>query len=186
MRIGLVGEAPHDTESIKFLLLKKYTSFEFVPLLSDVTGDMLEDPKTKHILAKQFLSEKLDFTIFVRDLDSHEKDRAQILLRKNYFNEFKGSVKHRGILFLNIYMIEALILADIKTFNSIYKCTFKLDKPVMEYINPKQALKEFTKFRYKEGHNRDIIKALDFETVVRNCPYFEKFIFRLDKYISDV
>ena len=181
MRIGLVGEAPHDTESIKHLLLKRYPSIEFVPLISNIRGCELENQKVKHILAKQFQSEKLDYTIFIRDLDSHENDRDKILERKIYINSFKGSVQHKCILFLNIYMIEALILADIETFNSIYKSSLTLNYPVSQYDNPKEVLKESTKNRYKEGHNSMIIKKLDINTVIQNCSYFEKFLVRFEK-----
>lgn len=182
MRIGLIGEAPHDTESVKYLLLKRYPSIEFVPLISDIRGADLESQKVKHILAKQFQSENLDYTIFVRDLDSHENDRAKILERKNYVNEFKGSVKHKCILFLNIYMIEALILADIETFNTMYRCEITLDRPVSQYDKPKDTLKQLTKNRYKEGHNSKIIKELDINKVIKNCSYFEKFLCRLEKH----
>lgn len=182
MRIGLVGEAPHDTESIKNLLLKRYPIIEFVPLISDIRGCELENQKVKHILAKQFQSENLDFTIFIRDLDSHENDRVKILERQHYVNNFKGSVKHKCILFLNIYMIEALILADIETFNSMYKSSITLQKPVSQYDKPKEVLKELTRNRYKEGHNSKIIKELDINKVIQNCSYFQKFLQRFEKH----
>lgn len=182
MRIGLVGEAPHDTESIKHLLLKRYSKIKFVPLISDIRGADLENQKVKHILAKQFQTENLDYTIFIRDLDSHENDRIKILERKKYVNDFKGSVRHKCILFLNIYMIEALILADIETFNAMYKCSIRLEKPVSHYDKPKDTLKQLTRNRYKEGHNSKIIKELDIKKVIQNCSYFEKFLKRFEKH----
>lgn len=184
IRVGLVGEAPHDTESIKLLLEKRYPSISFIPLLNNITGDQLEEQKTKHILAKEFESAKLDFVIFIRDLDSHQRDRKQILVRKSYMNAFKGSVKHKCILFLNIYMIEALILADIETFNSIYKTNIVLDKPVSEYEDPKQFLKVQTRYRYKEGRNSFILKDCNINTIIAKCDYFEKFIIRFEKDIK--
>lgn len=49
MKIGLVGEAPNDTQALKNLLVQRYheDNFEFVFLIQRINGSNLDSQKTK-------------------------------------------------------------------------------------------------------------------------------------------
>jgi hypothetical protein len=176
MKIGLVGEAPNDTQSIKNLLLKKYTdtSYEFVFMLQRINGSSLDSQKTKRLLRIEFELQKLNFVIFIRDLDSTLPNKSKLDGRKIYFNNSNNIVDKRGIHLLHIYEIEALILADIETFNKIYKTQIKKFEDVMKVKEPKELLKKASK-NYNESHNPEIFDKLNFNKVLE-CNYFENFI----------
>ena len=121
MIIGLVGEAPNDTLSVKNLLVNRFpeNKYTYITLLNRVNGDNLEYQKIKRWLRIEFETKKPDIVIFIRDLDglAHEKDK--IKKRKEYFSEFNSVVNKKGIFLLHIYEIEALILTDILIFIKI-------------------------------------------------------------------
>lgn len=181
MKIGLVGEAPNDTQSIKNLLLKKYTdtSYEFVFMLQRINGSSLDSQKTKRLLRIEFELQKPNFVIFIRDLDSTLPNKSKLDGRKIYFNNSNNIVDKRGIHLLHIYEIEALILADIETFNKIYKTQIKKFEDVMKVKEPKELLKKASK-NYNESHNPEIFDKLNFNKVLE-CIYFENFIKKMDK-----
>lgn len=184
-RIGLVGEAPGDTASITNLLSKKYKDIEFFNLIRDIRGGQLDDPKTKHIFRKEYEISKPDIVIFIRDLDGLKSDKHQIQIRKQYFTDFNSVVDKRGIYLLNIYEIEALILADISTFNVAYKTEIKAFEDVMQVIEPKEFLKKAAKgnVKYVESHNSEIFKKLNFQQVL-TCQYFKDFIDEFDEILA--
>lgn len=96
--IGLIGEHPNDTDSIK-VLLSKYlgAEVEFIYLLKNLTGGMLDEKKKdkfnltmKNRLRREFELENPDIVIFIRDLDAvknspdyHEKLKH----RKGFFSQ---------------------------------------------------------------------------------------------------
>lgn len=94
MRIGLVGEAPNDTEAIKNLLNKKYSALEFFFMLNNINGSNLDNQKTKRLLRIEYEFEKPDIVIFIRDLDSVLPNKKKLYERKNYFTEFNSVVSH--------------------------------------------------------------------------------------------
>ncbi len=181
MKIGLVGEAPNDIQSIKNLLLKKYTDkkYDFIFILQRINGSNLDSQKTKRFLRIEFERQKPDVIIFIRDLDSILPNKTKLYERKNYFTSSNSVVNKKGIHLLHIYEIEALILADIETFNKIYKTKIPKINNVMNVNEPKEFLKMASN-KYSESHNSDIFHKLDFNKVLE-CMYFEKFIKNLDK-----
>ena len=115
MKIGLVGEAPNDVQSIKNLFERFYKvedDFEFIFLLNNINGSQLEQQKTKHFLSLEYRLKKPDIVIFIRDLDGLKNNSTQVTLRKQYFTDFNSVVNRNGILLLHIYEIEALILSE--------------------------------------------------------------------------
>lgn len=181
MKIGLVGEAPNDIQSIKNLLLKRYTDkkYEFVFMLQRINGSNLDSQKTKRFLRVEFETQKPDIVIFIRDLDAVLPNKTKIYERKHYFTSSNNVVDKKGIHLLHIYEIEALILADIETFNILYKTKIPKIIDVMCMNEPKEFLKNASR-KYSESHNSDIFNELDFDKVLE-CKYFEKFIKNLDK-----
>ncbi|GLB48716.1 hypothetical protein [Neptunitalea lumnitzerae] len=191
MVIALVGEAPNDTDSIANLLSRKYDSgFDFIPLLNRTNGSDLDSQKTKRLLRNEYEFEKrkgnaIDVVIFVRDLDGLASNSHQRTIRDDYFTNFNSVVDRKGIYLLNIYEIEALILADIKTFNAKYNTTVEQVEDSMLIEEPKEFLRG-QKVGYFESHNPEIFGLLDFETVYSNCNYFSLFIDRFNRLIKDL
>lgn len=181
MKIGLVGEAPNDIQSIKNLLLKRYTDskYKFVFMLQRINGSNLDSQKTKRFLRIEFEIQKPDIVIFIRDLDSVLPNKIKLYERRNYFTNFNSVVNKKGIHLLHIYEIEALILSDIETFNKIYNTNIPKFIDVMKVNEPKEFLKKATS-KYSESQNSDIFDKLDFNKVL-DCKYFGKFIENLDK-----
>lgn len=181
MKIGLVGEAPNDTQSIKNLLEKKYfpADHEFVFMLQRTNGSSLDSQKTKRLLRIEYEIQRPDIVIFIRDLDSILPNKEKLYERKFYFTNSNSVVDKKGIPLLHIYEIEALILADINTFNKIYGTNLPEIQNVMTIPEPKEYLKLASK-KYNESQNEDIFKLIDFNKTL-DCEYFSRFIKKLDK-----
>ncbi|WP_312176872.1 DUF4276 family protein [Chryseobacterium sp.] len=187
MKVGLVGEAPLDTLSIKYLLQKKYTHLSFIELLKNkVTGASLENQKTKTELRIECIDHRPDIVIFIRDLDGLlTKDyRKKRLLRQKYYNEFKGCTQvKKTIYLLNIWEIEALILSDISAFNSFYNCNVHFDDNPMHIENPKELLSSLNK-NYSNSHNSKILEIANFDVIYNKCNYFKSFINKFNQLIN--
>ena len=83
---------------------------------------------------------------------------------------------------LHIYEIEALILADIDTFNTLYKVKIDFKKDPMLISEPKEYLQSKCK-KYKPSDNSSIFEKLNFKKLL-NCRYFENFINNFEKAID--
>lgn len=176
-KIGLVGEAPNDTKAFINLFRNFKEDLEYFPLINDIHGSMLDNQKTKHILRKQFEIEKPDIVIFIRDLDSLESDEVQLHLRRGYFTDFNSVVNRKGIYLLNIFELEALIISDIDTFNSIYSTSIAYSTDPMLQEKPKEFLINSTSSpkKYKDSDNPEIFEKLSFEKL-KSCRYFSNFL----------
>jgi len=186
MIVGLVGEAPNDTQSIKNLLEKNFHECDFKFLLNNITGSQLDEQKTKHLLRKEYRFEKPDIVIFIRDLDALENNAKQIEIRKQYFRDFNSVVDKKGVYLLNIFEIEALILADVDCFNRIYKSNISGIVDPMNVEQPKEFLKLKTRRaakQFNESHNPEIFNLLEYKVVKKHCRYFNDFIKKLDSEI---
>ncbi|RNI29552.1 DUF4276 family protein [Rufibacter immobilis] len=184
--IGLIGEDPNDTQSITNLLSPEFhKEIKFITLLKRINGSQLDNQKTKHLLRKEIEFEKPDLVIAIRDLDSHEQDND----KREKINEFFIAVNRisdgKSIKLLNIHEIEALILADIETFNSIYKTNISITTAPQSISEPKEFLKSATYKakgkKYNESHNPEIFAHLKIEIIKSKCTYFNTFIERLSK-----
>ena len=188
MKRGLVGEAPNDTRAIQNLLGRRYRHLSFVTLLNRINGSMLDNKKAiNQLLSVEFEEQKPDIVIFIRDLDSHEKDKKKLQEREDIFIHSNRKVSNTGIFLLNIYEIEALILADISTFNKKYNCNIEMFEDVMKVPDPKGVLLKATRGtidRFNVSHNPDLFKLLNFDTVKQNCRYFSTFIEKFDKALT--
>ena len=186
--ISLVGESPNDTGAIKNLLLKELKNhrIEFVNLLNNIHGSMLDSQKTKRFLRIEFEDKNPQVCIIIRDLDGLENEKSKIASRKKYFSETNKIVNKTGIFLLNIYVIEALILSDVDTFNKIYQIKLSKPKDPMKVKEPKEYLINSTKKssnKYTESENQNIFKKLDPNNLSRNCRYYKTFIIELKKAI---
>lgn len=183
MKIGLVGEAPNDTKSLQNLLTRKYTQekIQFVSMLKIQNGSTLDSSKTYRLLEIENKIQKPDLIIFIRDLDGVLPNRAKQLERLLYFRKANRRVNNIGIFLLHIYEIEALILADIETFNLMYNVKVAKFEDVMKISEPKEVLKAASK-NYSVSDNSKIFEKLRLDKLLE-CKYFEKFIIELDRKI---
>ncbi len=186
--VGLVGEAPNDTNAIKNLLSKNYQNLSFVTLLKDINGSMLDNRKLfRRILRIEYETQNPDLIIFIRDLDALETDRGAKLKRQETFNYSNNIVDKKGIFLLHIFEIEALIFADIEAFNNYYGCSIPKVSDPMKIFEPKEVLIKATRKsvkQYSETHNAEIFDLLNFNILKTNCKYFNEFIIDLEKVIN--
>lgn len=180
MKIGLIGEAPGDTNAIKNLLSRQtvFGGQQFCILLANIHGSQLDNQKTKRLLRIEYETEKPDIVIFIRDLDGLENDTAALAHRRGSFTDFNSVVNKTGIYLLNIFELEALIVADLATFNQHFNTSLQYEEDAMLLPNPKEFLREGCK-KYWETHNPELFKLLVYETLLSNCRYFETFTQRL-------
>lgn len=178
--IGLVGEDPNDTSSIKNLLLSKYgKSVRFFPLARGICGYYLDNPKLKAVLKAELASHNYKFIIYIRDLDAFKSEAAKVQKKLDWFKDLNSITGNQNILLLNIWEMEALILGDIGTFNKIYKIKHSFSGDPMAVKEPKEYLKRITNKgikRYKESHSPEIFSQLDINLVRDNCLFFRNFL----------
>ena len=178
-KIGLVGEDPNDTTSIKNLLDGKHPkAFQYKQLLKNARGHQLNNKRVDAALKIEFEEYNPHCVIFIRDSDSLPTEKEKIQEAINWFYKLNDTVNKQGIFLLNIYELEALILADISTFNKEYKTTIKFTGNVMYQKEPKEFLihKTFkSKKTYTESHCPELFKKLSFDLLIANCKYFFDF-----------
>lgn len=186
MKIGLIGEAPLDTLSIKCLLSKKFPNLEYIELLKNkFTGCSLENQKTKTEIRIECITHRPDIVIFIRDLDGLATPyyRDKILLRKTYFNDFKGSTLcKKTIYLLHIWEIESLIFSDLNAFNKFYDTDLQQNLISYHIENPKEELYKLHR-KYSNSDNLKIFEYSNFDTIYNENIYFKKFIDEFQKLI---
>jgi len=184
VRVGLVGEDPNDTSSIKHLLENRYKDkVHFLPLAKGVKGFQLDNPKIKRSLPIEIETQKCRLVIFIRDLDAFKSQTDKVQVKIQWFDGLNNAVNNCGILLLNIWELEALILGDIETFNKIYQIKHKFTGDPMLVKDPKEKLKQLTynsQKQYKESHCPDLFKELNIDQIESKCAFFKEFLTEFD------
>ena len=183
MIIGLVGEDPNDTTSIKNLLSKKYQEIQFKTVAKKVTGTKLGTEKLKKRLKIELAATNFRYIIFIADLDGLDTDANKKKIKKDWFSAINSLVSNKGIFLLNIYELEALILSDIGNFNRLFGTKLKFTGDPMMKVDPKGHLKKKTakhRRKYTESDCPEIFEQLDIKTVAKKCKYFKEFLAELD------
>lgn len=181
IRVGLIGEDPYDKQSIKNLLSRKYLDVEFKPILKGVTGGGLDSPKTARAIAQELKFGKFNFLVFIRDLDGFPSQQHLLSKMNTWFEKLK--ITKLDILLLNIWELEALIFADIETFNNKYGTNIRFTGNPMMVDNPKEKLKEQTfklKSKYQESDCPAIFNLLNIEVIAKQCGAFKHFLEKFD------
>ncbi|GAA4736876.1 hypothetical protein GCM10023229_14260 [Flavisolibacter ginsenosidimutans] len=180
-----MGEAPTDTSAIQNLLRKRYPApaYDFVTLLDQIHGSLLDSQKIKRFLRIEFEDKRPDIVIFIRDLDSIHTHSQVFSEKKRYFSESNRVVNKQGIFLLNIYEIEALVVADIEAFNRKYQTALEYNGDCMMLEDPKGFLRSHCK-SYSEIDNAELFKELSFDTLLEKCRYFQGFIYRFNKRLA--
>jgi len=187
MKIGLFGESPYDIDAICNLLTKPYAGrFSFVKLLRRITSEDLGSlGKMKRIL-KLEISSRTDVSavIVVLDLDSDAQDEEALRKKKTWFQKLNNFFPQHGLLLLNIYELEALILADIDSFNRLFRVNVKFKGDPMAQKDPKEFLEHKTSHsqrKFTVSDNPEVFSHLNFEQVKQKCRYFKSFIETLEQ-----
>jgi hypothetical protein len=185
IKVGIVGEHPqNDSEALRHLLAPKAcTDVQFIVITKRLHGSDLDDElnggaskKFLRLLEVEMENENLSHVIFVRDLDGVLSEKGKVQIRDRWFNQANKTVEGKGIFFLAIAEMEALILADIETFNRFYglKVQFSSNPMTVTQPHPKERLKQYSaqvkqgKGKYEENHAPEIFKSLVFLTVYKN------------------
>jgi hypothetical protein len=178
-KIGLIGEDPNDTLAIKNLLLQKHPdNVHFKQLIKNKKGYQLDNARVGAALKVEFEEFNPKYVIFIRDADATATESAKLQKVRDWFNKLNPVVNNKGILLMNIYKLEALTLADITTFNTLYGTDIDYSKNVIYQKEPKEFLIQKTsKGRkvYSESHCPDIFTHLQIDMVKKNCTYFKQF-----------
>lgn len=175
IRIGMIGEYPTDVNCISNLLSKKFKeNIEFFTLVYDVHGSNLDNQKIKHQLRREYQYQKANCVIFVRDLDAPETDLDKVKFRKDKFAEFNSVVDRKGILFLNVQELEAILLADVSVLNNKFNVALEPVEDCMLIPSPKDYIKNKIS-KYSTGDNAALFSACNYKTVLNNCRYFKTF-----------
>ena len=189
IRIGVIGENENDVKAIVGLLDKRFPEkFYFHSLLGKFNGSMLdkeEDGELVRLLRKNFELEELDYLLYIRDLDAPIEDREKVKFRKKRFNRFAKVVDKKAIFMLNIYELEALILADFETYKSHIGNTelVFVSKTAHTIPEPDKKLNEFSD--YSKSDVKDIFPKLNFNVLLENHLYFKRFVVEFCKMIEN-
>lgn len=172
IKVGIVGENPqNDAEALQILLNSvAQTDVEFSIKMGNFKGGQLDGDKFFRSLAVE--ADYLDWIIFVRDLDGLLSESKKLIIKDLWFQKVNKNVDEKGIFFLAIAEMEALILADIQTFNKIYGLNVKPVGNPMADDDPKKTLRQLTektkRGKYTESEAPSIFKHLAFQTVYKN------------------
>jgi len=193
MRVGIVSENfKNDSKSLKFLFEKKFSSetVVFIPILKQVEGDSLLRPRVAKLIEQQINRKNLNLIILAKDLDGLPSEKEKIIQLKKKSKDIQSSLSANYLLFLVIFELEALILADVDTFKKIYNIpSYQFKKNPIFLPNPKEELKRATtkaKKQYEPSDVAEIFQQLNFDKVYQNHKgenSFQSFIDKLEKAI---
>ncbi len=180
LRVGLLGESPNDTEAIKVLLQRQYAArITCFALLERLTGGTLDSQKILRSLPIACDRKQPDIIVVIRDLDALASDAEQVRQRQAYFARINQQVGGTALYLLHIYEFEALIAADIRTFNALYKSACKITGDPTRLVDPKKVLQQATRKsprgEYHENHSTAICAKLEYAELLKNCGYFRAF-----------
>jgi hypothetical protein len=146
IKVGIVGEDPNDTLSIQKLLYKKYKSkVRFCVLARGIRGHQLDNPKLLRSLIVEYANNSCQFVLFVRDLDGYSTEKAKVKKVRTWAENIDAKLKSNGLLLINIWELEALILADIGAFSKKYGISSSYSGNPMMQREPKEYLKHITR-----------------------------------------
>ncbi|MEO6834006.1 MAG: DUF4276 family protein [Chitinophagaceae bacterium] len=189
IRIGLIGEAPNDTTAIRNLLQPSFgNKVQLSSVIKSRRGGQMDSEKFARMVKAELTDDQKDLYVFIRDADGVATEKAKLKKRKEWYCELSKDTKRPTLFLLNIYELEALIFADIDTFNHLYGSKIKSPGDVSMMSEPKDELKHKTEKRkkYHESHCPDIFKKMNLETVKNNCRYFAEFVAELNKAVATI
>ncbi len=189
LKIAIFGENPsNDAASFRLLLEKRpYPNVQFsVPFQNVRNKDIKNSGKIARIINN---IKTVDRFIIIRDLDGLVAEKEKLQQCDEWFNTLNKAIGQKGIFYLTVAQMEALLLSDIPTLNQHYGTTMKY-RQAIKIPDPKKVLKENTatsKKQYHENHCRDLMSKINFETVFQKHTgerSFNAFIQTLDELLE--
>ncbi len=189
IRIGIIGENfRNDACAFKAFLTPQYEGkIELVPLFNSFSKGVPAFSKIIRSMPTEIQKQQLDALLCMLDLDEHRK-RGE---RNQWFKEIQKGISIRSIFFLAVMELEALILADIDTFNKIYGITGRYDKDPKLNTDPKKELRGRTdlsskaKRKYEEKHAFEIFEKLHFDIVYKKHNEDDSFQAFIDRFEAE-
>ncbi len=195
MKIGIISENfDNDSAALRALLgqhifkeKQKIIKVTFKPIGRKIEGDHLLTPKSARIINAECKRYNIDLVILAKDLDGLPSNQKKIKEIEDKIQKIAKQATTKLLPFIVIFEQEALILADIQTFNRIYKTTYTSTKNPLFQSEPKELLKQLTgnsNKKYRESDTPKIFQQLDFQTVFNNHKgenSFQSFIKELEK-----
>ena len=172
IKVGIVGEHPKNDSDALRVLLEPFAvaDVQFKIVAKNFKGGQLDGEKFFNSLESEIFD--LDWVILSRDLDGILSETQKLATKDKWFLKANKNASKKGIFFLAIAEMEALILADIQTFNKLYSVDIKPIGNPMTTSKPKENLKHFSdkskRGKYEENHAVDIFKTLNFNTIYDN------------------
>ena len=91
------------------MLRKKFPKIEFINISGGQRGFRLDNVyKTKRVIESNAVRNKINFTIYIRDMDGHENDKVKKKERANWFYALDKDSKKKGILLFEYSRIGSL------------------------------------------------------------------------------
>jgi hypothetical protein len=171
IHIGVVGEHPNnDSEALCHLLRRvACEQVQFKVILKNKRGAQLDSPLLGKALESELETEDFKYILLIRDLDGLLSETKKVAQRDKWFKSLEKVLNKKGIFFLVISEMEALILADIQAFNDYFKLNITFTGHPMLQAKAKELLKQWsaksTKHKYEEGDSEAIFKQLNFKKV---------------------
>ena len=172
IKVGIVGEHPKNDSDALRVLLEPFAvaDVQFKIVAKNFKGGQLDGEKFFNALESEVFD--LDWVILSRDLDGILSETQKLGTKDKWFLKANKKASKKGIFFLAIAEMEALILADIQTFNKMYSLDIKPIGNPMTTSKPKEDLQRFSnkskRGKYEENHAVDIFKTLNFNAVYDN------------------
>ncbi len=183
----MVAEDANDIQSIQSLLLKNFKTIQFKRLLRSLNGTKMLSEKARRAIRAELNSSGCSWIIFIMDLDGLPSQANRIASKKRQFDTLNALCGGNNLLLLNIWELEALIFADIDTFNQKYGTKIKGNRNPMSIAHPKEELISSTyksKRRFAVSDCPEIFAALDYARVESNCQFFKDFVNVLDEKVN--
>jgi len=195
MRIGIISENyDHDSKALKALLSQHSFKEEeqiievlFIPIGKNIEGDQLLGIKTSRIINIECKKKNINLVILAKDLDALPSNHKKIKKLSEKIQQLATKIDHHLLPFIIIYEQEALILADIQTFNNIYGTSSSFKGNPQKQSEPKEFLKRITaksNRKYKVSDTPEIFQQLNIQTVLKNHSgdnSFQSFIKKLEE-----
>ena len=159
-KIGIVGENyQNDACAFGLLMTPQYKKhkIEFVPIIKKPnTGTN----KLGRLILSAIEIEQLDAVICMKDLDSY----SQLSERESWFRELNKIIL-KGIFYLVVMELEALLLADIDNLNKVLITQMSYKGNPIKERDPKRFLMKQTNGKYTENDSSRICKTISFQKV---------------------
>lgn len=188
IKVGLVGEDPNDTSAIRNLLSQQFGDrVRFVPLVERRRGSQLDTIKFSRELQIDLRTKQPRIVLFIRDADGIATETEKLEKQQCWYQKHSRQMSQPHLFLLNVYELEALIFADIDTFNSIYGTSIRFGGDVTMKSDPKGELKRESKKQqnhYEESDAPVVFSKLNLHTVKNRCDYFKDFVVALNALVA--